>query len=201
MARLFLCYTDWVNSCKNCNLTIDGKNKTYCKKCNSERSKIRYRNNKSFLLSNQKQYYENNKESILEKRKTYYTENKDAILEKQLSYRKDNKDAIRERDKKYYENNKGYFRRKHSRRLAIKLKNGFEPYDELQVLAKYGSNCHICNKAIDLDAPRRVGAGNGWEYGLHIDHVIPLSKGGPDTLENVRPAHAVCNLQKSNHML
>lgn len=189
-----------MNSCKNCKLVIDGKNKTYCKRCNSERSKSRYRDKKDLLLSNQKQYYENNKESILEKRKTYYVENKDAILEKQSRYRRDNKEAIREKDNKYYENNREYFRRKHSRRRARKLKNGFESYSELQVLDKYGSDCHICNFNIDMNASRLVGS-VGWETSLHIDHVIPISKGGPDTLDNVRPAHAICNLQKSNRML
>jgi 5-methylcytosine-specific restriction endonuclease McrA len=31
---------------------------------------------------------------------------------------------------------------------------------------------------------------------LHIDHVYPLSKGGLDTLENVRPSHGKCNIVK-----
>lgn len=47
-----------------------------------------------------------------------------------------------------------------------------------------------------LDAPRKVGV-NNWELGFHVDHLVPLSKGGSDTLENVRPTHAVCNLRKN----
>lgn len=73
-----------------------------------------------------------------------------------------------------------------------------EHYDELQVIKTYGSFCHICNIEIDFGAPRKVGL-KGWENGLHIDHLIPISKNGPDTLENVRPSHAKCNLQKSNN--
>jgi 5-methylcytosine-specific restriction endonuclease McrA len=46
-----------------------------------------------------------------------------------------------------------------------------------------------------MSAPRKVGQ-DGWEHGLHIDHVYPLSKGGLDTLENVRPAHGKCNIVK-----
>lgn len=37
----------------------------------------------------------------------------------------------------------------------------------------------------------------GWEDGLHLDHVVPLSKGGPDLITNVKPSHARCNLAKS----
>jgi len=31
---------------------------------------------------------------------------------------------------------------------------------------------------------------------LHFDHVVPLSKGGPHTTENIRPSHSTCNLKK-----
>jgi 5-methylcytosine-specific restriction endonuclease McrA len=63
------------------------------------------------------------------------------------------------------------------------------------VLETYGTTCHICKATIDLTAPRQVGV-PGWESGLHLDHIIPISKGGKDTLENVRPAHAYCNQRK-----
>lgn len=68
-------------------------------------------------------------------------------------------------------------------------------YNELQVIGKYGANCYLCNIVIDFMAPRKVGI-TGWENGLHIDHLIPISKGGLDSLENVRPTHALCNLKK-----
>lgn len=82
------------------------------------------------------------------------------------------------------------------RRLRI-LENGYEYYSLTQVLVRYGKNCHICLTPINLKASRRVGIGD-WVLGLHIDHFIPISKGGPDTLENVRPSHAICNLKKGS---
>lgn len=63
------------------------------------------------------------------------------------------------------------------------------------VIATYGADCHICGEAIDLNAPTAVGA-PGWELGFHPDHVLPISKGGLDTLDNIRPAHAYCNHRK-----
>jgi hypothetical protein len=68
-------------------------------------------------------------------------------------------------------------------------------YTQAQVISTYGVNCHICGLEIDFSVPRQVGK-TGWEKGLHIDHLIPISKGGPDTLENVRPAHGRCNIDK-----
>ena len=31
-----------------------------------------------------------------------------------------------------------------------------------------------------------------------VDHILPLSAGGPDTIDNKQPAHRVCNRQKSD---
>ena len=74
------------------------------------------------------------------------------------------------------------------------------PYTVDEVLTKYGSNCHICSKPIDLQAPKRVGRGE-WQMGLHIDHLIPISHNGADTLENVRPSHAICNMTRGTKSL
>ena len=64
-----------------------------------------------------------------------------------------------------------------------------------QVILTYGTVCHLCEEEIDMLAPRRVGA-PGWEKSLHRDHVVPLALGGTNTIENCRPAHAICNLKK-----
>lgn len=82
------------------------------------------------------------------------------------------------------------------RRRAWRLSAPSEPYTDKLVLATYGTICHLCGEEINLDAPRLSRDGAGWERGLHLDHVIPLSRGGPDLLENLRPAHALCNISK-----
>lgn len=64
-----------------------------------------------------------------------------------------------------------------------------------QVIDTYGSNCHICKLPIDTTLPRTS------KQGLTVDHVIPLSKGGKDEIENLRPAHWICNNWKSDKIL
>ncbi len=71
-----------------------------------------------------------------------------------------------------------------------------QKFTEKEILDTYGSDCHICKKPIDLNAPRQVGK-QGWENGLHLDHVIPLSKGGDNTIENIKPSHGYCNVVKN----
>lgn len=63
-----------------------------------------------------------------------------------------------------------------------------------QVVREYGESCHICSEVIDLSLPRTS------RFGLTIDHVIPLSKGGSDEMENLRPAHWICNNRKSDKL-
>jgi 5-methylcytosine-specific restriction endonuclease McrA len=64
-----------------------------------------------------------------------------------------------------------------------------------QIVATYGSTCYLCEKEIDVTLVRTS------RYGLTVDHVVPLSKGGQDTLENLRPTHWICNIQKSDKSL
>jgi hypothetical protein len=81
------------------------------------------------------------------------------------------------------------------RRRAKRLNNGIQFYTEKQVLEIYGTNCYLCKKPINMNAPRTTQT-KGWEFGLHIEHVIDIALGGPDTLENVRPSHGICNIKK-----
>jgi len=91
-----------------------------------------------------------------------------------------------------------YHRSTNNKRLIKGAKQ--EPYTYKEVLDLYGSDCHICNTPINLKAPRRCGL-PGWEQSLHVDHAIPLSKGGDDTLANVRPSHGQCNVIKSANIM
>lgn len=47
--------------------------------------------------------------------------------------------------------------------------------------------CGICGGDVD---PGR----------FHLDHIVPLSKGGAHTYENTQPAHPACNLRKRDRL-
>ncbi|MGP9605603.1 HNH endonuclease [Glutamicibacter sp. AOP33-2CA-4] len=53
------------------------------------------------------------------------------------------------------------------------------------VVTAYGWTCHLCGRVID---PELKG-----KQGLSLDHVVPRSAGGQNTIENLRPAHLSCN--------
>ena len=121
-------------------------------------------------------------------RREYYKKHSRRIYEQNRDWASRNPEKVRE-----------YGRRMASKRKALKKNNGHTPYTDQQVFDTYGTDCHICNQPIDFTAPRQAYQGTGWEMGLHFDHLVPLSKGGPDTLENIRPSHAVCNIKKRNY--
>ena len=166
----------------------------------ARRNAEHYQNNKEKLNKQKKEYKQNNKEQIKEYAKEYRQNNKEQIKESNKEYYQNNKEKVLERQREYHKNNPHKTREAERKRRALKKANVHEPYTEDQVLETYGTTCHICKEDIDLSASRSSGA-PGWEQGLHIDHVIPLSKGGPDSLNNVKPAHGSCNLQKNDSLL
>ena len=50
--------------------------------------------------------------------------------------------------------------------------------------------CALCGKPIDYQLPH-LDPGE-----FVVDHVVPLTRGGPDTLANKQPAHRSCNSKK-----
>jgi hypothetical protein len=102
------------------------------------------------------------------------------------------------------EANKNYFRKARLSGFLKQRKNRINRHKKnvpwTLVLETFGDCCYLCKGQIDLLAPRQVGV-PGWEQSFHPDHIIPLSKGGADTLDNIRPAHAICNQRKSNKIV
>lgn len=54
--------------------------------------------------------------------------------------------------------------------------------------------CHLCGELVDMSLPRRS------HYGATLDHVIPIAKGGLDSEDNVKLAHWICNVRKSDKL-
>lgn len=66
----------------------------------------------------------------------------------------------------------------------------YEPIDRMSVFVRDGWKCGICGDRIDKNT--------AWPNpdSPSIDHVIPVSRGGPHTYRNVQAAHLGCNVRK-----
>jgi hypothetical protein len=169
-----------------------------CRTANNAYSKQYLENNPEKLqkkLARDKQWQLNNPEKVSAKYKRYYDANSEKQIAKSRRWRDENPEKDKTTRSIWWKNNADKARLYNSTRRARRLSNPREPYTEQQVLDTYGTLCYICGTEIDFKAPRRVGT-LGWENGLHLDHVTPIKHGGADSLENVKPAHGICNIKK-----
>lgn len=103
------------------------------------------------------------------------------------AYAADHAVEARERRQRHYENNKDdYIVRSRERELQIKLAR-VEHVDRQVVFERDEGICGICREPVERND-------------FHIDHVIPLSKGGEHSYANVQVAHPPCNLAKSDRL-
>lgn len=129
-------------------------------------------------------------------KKLYYANNKEMLRERSRKYRENNPElwkSIKARNRRANpEKTQSHRRTRYMRRFG----GNHVFYTVNEVIETYGTHCHLCGLPVDMTAPRATWK-KGWEYGLQIDHVIRLADGGDDTLENVRPAHGLCNMKKN----
>lgn len=116
-----------------------------------------------------KLYYHANRTQLAQKEKVYREANKVKMLEQQKLYRLANPEKARVRNRK--------------RRAQKQLAEGSYTFAEWSAkLALYKGRCHWCHKKIK-GTP-------------HADHVIALSKGGTNYIDNIVPSCAKCNTSK-----
>lgn len=68
----------------------------------------------------------------------------------------------------------------------------YEPIDRDEIFERDGWICQLCGKPVDKNAR--------WPepHMPSIDHIIPLSLGGPHLRTNIQCAHLTCNMSKGN---
>ena len=108
-------------------------------------------------------------------------------------------------DPKYKEKEKQWYRdnpdKRHNNKNRKRVKGGkHRAYTRNQIIKRDGTDCYLCKTPVDFTAPHVQGQ-PGWETYPHVEHVIPLSLGGDDTLDNVKLAHAKCNIDKGARLL
>ncbi len=165
-----------------------------CKECESKQKKEYYLNNRSTIIKRRKEaivtpeakekrkkylskYYKENREERKEKSKKYYKGNREQLLKKASEYKKTKDGKISSRAS-------------NSKRRNASLDNddGTITKHSLDILLQIQNNqCFYCKKDLSLLTDREV----------HLDHYIPISKGGAHSITNVVWSCSSCNLQKN----
>ena len=127
-----------------------------------------------------KAYYEAHKAE----KAAYYEAHKAEIAAYMKAYREAHKAEIAASGKVYREANPDKILDKLARRRARKRgATVVEKVSRVVVYERDAGKCHICVKK----APKR-----GW----HLDHIIPLVRGGEHSYQNVAVACPKCNMRK-----
>lgn len=70
----------------------------------------------------------------------------------------------------------------------VRARTAGVPWDFIdlrRVYEKGNGCCGICGKPVEIET-------------FTVDHIVPMSKGGPHLLDNLQPAHFSCNSQKGD---
>ncbi len=172
---------------------------------NSEKVLERTRNyskkNRERDADKNKKYRENNKEKIADNIRKWHIANKEMIQKQRKLRHEKNKDEENRKNREYYNTENGkmkHIARTHKRRyLKSKARDGTLPHNikhpltkELQSLLELQNNkCFVCGCEISHALKN-----------IHLDHHVPISKGGADSISNVVWLCAPCNLTKSDKM-
>jgi len=164
-------------------------------------------------------YYLRHKEAILSRRKAWYLANSDKVGIARKKYREKNKDIINAKERETYwttgrraaniikgrqrhknnpnarnerrrrwaaENREEAALRARRKRFLKKARGSFSVSDIKRLLLEQRGRCYWCFSPL-----------NGQH---HIDHFIPLSRSGSNTIENLVISCPSCNIKKSDKM-
>lgn len=158
------------------------ENQDSVRQYNKEYGKKRYENNREELLKQQKEYREANKEEISEKRRLQYQANPEPARERSRLNREKNPERNRENCRRWYQNNKADYAARNAARKA-NMKISHLPLEEQELIHKiYEKAQEFKDQGLDV----------------HVDHVIPLSKDGTHTSDNLVIISAEDNMFKSD---
>ena len=164
-----------------------------CRKCHGEKSRERRRNNKTHIRVQKKEYSRIHAEEIKERKNQYYLNNKEKILERNKRWRQENLERHRVLCRKAatrWNNNhhERYLEHKrlHSRRRRAAENNALGSFTDAEfwdVCKSQNWHCAGCDSPLDKKTATR-------------DHIVPISNGGSDFIENIQALCAPCNSRK-----
>jgi len=166
-----------------------------CTRCKVEKPKTEFSKNaaaKDFLQSrcrecNSAHYFEN-KEAISARDAAYRAANKQKIIARNIAYYAANKEKMNVRFVAYYAENPDKFAA-HNRNRKARKRNADGRHTGADVLSIFDNQRGLCAGC----GVRLLKSGVN-KY--HVDHIVPLAKGGSNWPENLQCLCPGCNLSK-----
>lgn len=164
----------------------DGR-RSDCKECTKQRNRRLYLKDRDKRLAQRKDYYEANRERLILEMKAYDAANREDKIARNRAWREANRELATERTREWRKANPDrtslHKQRKRARKRAVPC----EPIMRTEIFERDEGLCGICGEAVDPA---------NW----HLDHIVPLARGGHHVHENVQVAHPACNMRKWAHL-
>lgn len=158
-----------------------------------EKAERHYRTHKTTISEGQKRYVANHRQQIAERKKQYYEIHKEESARRQKLYYEAHKEECAKKRKNYRKTLEGKEAHKRGkikyRSLLSSVPATLTAKQWSEILTAHGFCCAYC--------------GRPFSDGLQAtqDHVMPVSRGGFHTADNVVPACQPCNSSKGARMI
>lgn len=190
--------------CKNCRRAYDKRRYDRVRDHRLLQMRQWYAENRDYKLEQSRLWHEANKEYRRLYKKEWYATHRNYALEYMRNYRVLNLDEVRARNRDWHYQNLHRSRKSHqewykanperrrvySARRRSRIKASGEQFNAIDVLVQFKSQkglCWWCEKPLDPD-------------NYHIDHRVPISKGGGNSAGQIVISCPTCNLSKKDKM-
>lgn len=135
-----------------------------------------------------REYTAMHREEAKKRAAEWYANNKEKARQNGILYRIKNKDAIKAKHATYDKIHNIEKVARNNKRRAAKRNNGgtYTKEEFIQLCQKYENRCLMCGRN---------------NIKLTVDHVIPISLGGSNSIENIQPLCISCNSKKHQSIL
>jgi len=176
-----------------------------CKVCQNEWNRAIYHNDieasREYSRAKARRLYREDPEKYRERHREWYAENREHCIAYTAEYQRAHPERKREHDRRYARRHSAEIvkrvkrwqrenperTREHLRKSKAKRRGAGEArtFSREAVWERDGGRCHICGGRCDHD---------DW----HMDHLVPLSRGGAHAPDNVAVSHPRCNRRRFN---
>ena len=125
------------------------------------------------------------KETLLEKGKEYREVNRDKLMIRGKAYREANRELVNSRVRESQRKNPIRLRLEKHKRRSLEQTGSVSVKRVRELLSLQKNLCVYCEVTLET---------------YHVDHIIPLSKGGSNTDDNIQILCPSCNRRKGNKL-
>lgn len=204
------------SECKPCCKARTRRNQEKDPERHRKRNRLHYENNKEAYIQRARAWAKANPEKRAEQHKLYRKRHPERVKARDLRWKHANPDKVREYNRRVRAKLGPEKRRKYNQRYYRKNREKVVRSNKRWYAANREK---VCRTRLNYLARKRGAQGNGATLSelkeIHgslcylcelveatvVEHVVPLSRGGTNYPENLKPACAPCNHKKGNKLI